>query len=165
MAQTKVQLVSNIVGNVSGGASFTGIVTAAGGFSGTATTATAAATAYGLSGSPNIVIGNLTGVAATFTGSVSIGGTLTYEDVTNVDAVGLVTARVGVKVTAGGVDITAGGLNVTAGVSTLGSVRVSSGIVTAATGIVTYYGDGSYLTGVAAAGAGGASDITANLFF
>ena len=29
---TKVQLVSNIVGNVSGGASFTGIVTAAGGF-------------------------------------------------------------------------------------------------------------------------------------
>lgn len=32
MARTKVQLVSNIVGNVSGGASFTGIVTAAGGF-------------------------------------------------------------------------------------------------------------------------------------
>ena len=32
MSQTKVQLVSNIVGNVSGGASFTGIVTAAGGF-------------------------------------------------------------------------------------------------------------------------------------
>jgi hypothetical protein len=29
---TKVQLVSNIIGNVSGGASFTGIVTAAGGF-------------------------------------------------------------------------------------------------------------------------------------
>lgn len=55
-------------------------------------------------------------------------------------------------------------LNVT-GVSTLGTVRVTSGIVTATTGIVTYYGDGSYLTGVAAAGAGGASDITANLFF
>ena len=32
MSVTKVQLVSNIVGNVSGGASFTGIVTAAGGF-------------------------------------------------------------------------------------------------------------------------------------
>jgi len=39
MAQTKVQLVSNIVGNVSGGASFTGIVTAAS-FSGTAHTLT-----------------------------------------------------------------------------------------------------------------------------
>jgi hypothetical protein len=34
MSVTKVQLVSNIVGNVSGGASFTGIVTAAGGVQG-----------------------------------------------------------------------------------------------------------------------------------
>lgn len=72
--------------------------------------------------------GNITGVAATFTGNVSIGGTLTYEDVTNVDSVGLVTARTGVKVTAGGVDITAGGLNITAGITTfLGEQRVSTG--------------------------------------
>ena len=35
-------------------------------------------------------------------GNVSIGGTLTYEDVTNVDAVGVVTARTGIKVLAGG---------------------------------------------------------------
>ena len=55
-------------------------------------------------------------------------------------------------------------LNVT-GVSTLGTVQISSGIVTATTGIVTYYGDGSKLTGVAAAGAAGANDITSNLFF
>ena len=34
--------------------------------------------------------------AATFTGSVSIGGTLTYEDVTNVDSVGVITARKGI---------------------------------------------------------------------
>ena len=54
----------------------------------------------------------------TASGPVSVGGTLTYEDVTNIDAVGIVTARTGVKVTAGGVDITAGGLNITAGVST-----------------------------------------------
>ena len=40
--------------------------------------------------------GNITGVAATFTGDVSIGGTLTYEDVTNIDSVGLVTAREGI---------------------------------------------------------------------
>ena len=33
--------------------------------------------------------------AATFTGSVTIGGTLTYEDVTNVDSVGIITARTG----------------------------------------------------------------------
>ena len=54
----------------------------------------------------------------TASGPVSVGGTLTYQDVTNIDAVGIVTARTGVKVTAGGVDITAGGLNITAGVST-----------------------------------------------
>ena len=34
--------------------------------------------------------------AATFTGSVTIGGTLTYEDVKNVDSVGLITARKGI---------------------------------------------------------------------
>ena len=45
--------------------------------------------------------------------------TLTYEDVTNVDSVGLITARTGIKVTAGGLDITAGGINV-GGISTLG---------------------------------------------
>jgi len=38
---------------------------------------------------------NVTGVT-TFSGSVSIGGTLTYEDVTNIDSVGLVTARDGI---------------------------------------------------------------------
>lgn len=65
--------------------------------------------------------GNITGVAATFTGNVSIAGTLTYEDVTNVDSVGLVTARSGVR-------ITDGGLQVTAGVTTfLGEQRVSTG--------------------------------------
>ena len=38
-------------------------------------------------------------------GNVSIGGTLTYEDVTNVDAVGVVTARTGIKVLAGGANV------------------------------------------------------------
>ena len=49
--------------------------------------------------------GNITGVAATFTGDVSIGGTLTYEDVTNIDSVGIVTARAGLKVLAGGANV------------------------------------------------------------
>ena len=48
---------------------------------------------------------NVSGVA-TFAGNVSIAGTLTYEDVTNVDAVGLITARTGVRVTAGGLTVT-----------------------------------------------------------
>ena len=47
---------------------------------------------------------NVTGVT-TFSGSVSIGGTLTYEDVTNIDSVGLITARTGLKVLAGGANI------------------------------------------------------------
>ena len=51
----------------------------------------------GLTGTPDIAIRNLTGVAATFAGNVSIAGTLTYEDVTSVDSIGIVTARGGVK--------------------------------------------------------------------
>jgi len=41
---------------------------------------------------------NATGINASFSGNVSIGGTLTYEDVTNVDSVGLITARSGIEV-------------------------------------------------------------------
>ena len=37
--------------------------------------------------------GNVTGVAATFSGDVVIGGTLNYEDVTNIDSLGIITAR------------------------------------------------------------------------
>jgi cytoskeletal protein CcmA (bactofilin family) len=49
--------------------------------------------ATGLSGTPDLTVRNIIGVAATFTGNVSIAGTLTYEDVTNVDSVGIITAR------------------------------------------------------------------------
>ena len=63
-------------------------------------------TAAGLSGSPNITVNNVTGVAATFTGAVTVGGVLTYEDVTNVDSVGLVTARSGLRVVGGGATVT-----------------------------------------------------------
>ena len=44
--------------------------------------------------------GSISAVDGTFTGDVSIGGTLTYQDVTNIDSVGLVTARLGLNVTA-----------------------------------------------------------------
>ena len=54
----------------------------------------------------NGLSGNVTGSACTFTtgtfnGNVTIGGTLTYEDVTNVDALGIITARAGVNVSGG----------------------------------------------------------------
>ena len=57
-------------------------------------------------------------------GTVSIGGTLTYEDVTNIDSVGIITARSGVKVNTLGVDIAAGGLKVI-GVSTFGNSDIT----------------------------------------
>ncbi len=60
-------------------------------------------------------ISNMVANTGTFSGAVSIGGTLTYEDVTNVDSVGLITARSGVKVTTGGIDVNAGDINVTNG--------------------------------------------------
>ena len=73
----------------------TGVTTSTGGFVGNVT-----GTATGLSGTPDITIQNLTGVAATFT------GVLTYEDVTNVDSVGVVTARSGLRVVGGGLTVT-----------------------------------------------------------
>jgi len=91
--------------------------------------ATSATNASGLSGTPNIDVGNITGAAATFTGNVSIGGTLTYEDVTNIDSVGLITARSGIEVGAGQ-------------------------SISAVSGTIYYYGDGSNLEGIAAGGSG-----------
>ena len=80
-------------------------------------TGNASGTAGGLTGTPDITIRNVTGVAATFT------GVLTYEDVTNVDSVGIVTARGGFEIGASGVGgtITAVGNAEFAGITTIGS--------------------------------------------
>ena len=58
-------------------------------------------------------------------GDIGIGGTLTYEDVANVDSIGIITARSGINVTGG-------------------NINVSSGSVTA----TSFSGDGANLTGV-----------------
>ena len=91
----------------------TGIITATsfvGPVTGTATTAT---NAEGLTGSPSITVTDITA-----TGNVSIGGTLTYEDVTNVDSVGLITARNGISVTGGELNIeTTGAIGLPTGTS------------------------------------------------
>ena len=55
-----------------------------------------------------LTTGTLVGVAASFSSTVSVGGTLTYEDVTNVDSVGLITARNGIEVTDKGVQVGTG---------------------------------------------------------
>jgi hypothetical protein len=45
------------------------------------------------------VTGQVSATTASFSGNVSVGGTLTYEDVTNIDSVGVVTARSGIVAT------------------------------------------------------------------
>lgn len=47
----------------------------------------------GLTGTPNITVGSITATTGSFSGNVSVAGTLTYEDVTNVDSIGIITAR------------------------------------------------------------------------
>ena len=69
-------------------------------------------------------------------GTVSIAGTLTYEDVTNVDAVGLITARDGIVV-GSGITLSKDGDG------------FYTGVVTATTFSGAFSGDGSNLTGVA----------------
>ena len=100
------------------GLQVTGVCTATS-FAG-ALTGNVTGTSTGLSGTPDLAIGNLQVGIITSTGNVTVGGTLTYEDVTNIDSVGIVTARTGVRVTAGGVEVTAGGLTITAGESYFG---------------------------------------------
>jgi len=89
-------------------------------------------------GAPSFPNG-LTGTAATFTGPVSVGGTLTYEDVTNIDSVGLITARTGIKVTAGGIDVNAGGVDVASGdaIKVGAAVTINTTGIAAVTGIIT----------------------------
>ena len=67
--------------------------------------------------------GAITAASGSITGDFNVGGVLTYDDVTNVDSVGLVTARAGIRVGAGQA-------------------------IQPVSGTIFYYGDGSNLTGV-----------------
>ena len=156
------------------GVDVTGIVTATS-FSGpltgnvTGNVTGNADTASNLTGTPEVTVSTLTGVAGTFTGplevsdttdststttgalivsggvgiakslfvggNLSIGGTLTYEDVTNVDSLGIITARQGVHI--GSPTGVAATLTATGG-------AVFTGVVTA----TEFVGDGSGLTEV-----------------
>ena len=81
---------------------------------GLSTISTSTLTVSTVTGTAASFSGNVTGATASFSGNVSIGGTLTYEDVTNVDSVGIITARSGVDFSSllrEGVKITAGKLS------------------------------------------------------
>ena len=91
-------------------------------------TGNASGTAGGLSGTPDITVQNIIAVGATFSGTVS------YEDIKNLDSVGIVTARAGLQV---------GPLTGIAATIDIGG-NFDGGIVTA----TSYYGSGANLTGV-----------------
>ncbi len=79
---------------------------------------------YGGSGGEIQDSSNLTfdGTNLTVGGNVSVGGTITYEDVTNVDSIGIITARAGINVTGGVSTITTG--------TGLGTVHIGTGSTT-----------------------------------
>ena len=86
--------------------------------------------------------GILTASSASFGGNVSIGGTLTYEDVSNIDSVGIITARDGIHVGAG---ISA------VGVGTFGGIKVGTGVTIETNGNSNFVGVSSLGTGATGA--------------
>ena len=136
-AGTNADLAYNTTTNTLSATTFSGALTGN-------VTGNASGTAGGLSGTPDITIQNVTGVAGTFTGfvafstSISVGGTITYEDVTNVDSVGLITARSGIEFGTSGVG----------GTITATGQAEFAGVVTA----TSFVGSGANLTGLPAGG-------------
>ena len=89
-------------------------------------------TAAGIGSTETVTIDGLSVINdGSFGGNVSVGGTLTYEDVTNIDSVGLITARAGIVV-GSGITLSKDGDG------------FFTGVVTA----TSYAGDGSALTGI-----------------
>ena len=94
-------------------------------------------TAAGIGSTETVTLDGLSVINdGSFGGNVSVAGTLTYEDVTNVDSVGLITARNGIVV-GSGITLSKDGDG------------FFTGIVTATTFSGTFSGDGTSLTGVA----------------
>ena len=112
------------------------------------------------------VTGSVIKDSVSLSGNVSVGGTLTYQDVTNVDALGIGTFRTGINVSGGQVDV---GSNIklgNAGVITAtsfsgvmsgttgsfsGQVNVGSNIKLGTAGVITattFHGSGANLTGI-----------------
>jgi hypothetical protein len=119
----------------------------------------------GLSATDGFFSGIVTAVGdASFSGNVSVGGTLTYEDVTNIDAVGLVTARNGIVV-GSGITLSKDGDIFATGITTISEnlkvgtgVTISpdgdgffTGVVTATTFSGAHSGSGANLTSLPAA--------------
>ena len=104
-------------------------ITGAGGINiaGVATAASFSGDATGLTGTPDINVRNIVGVGATFSGTVN------YEDVTNIDSVGIITAKAGIEVT--GIITARSGTAVTF----TGGLDLSNAQETVSTGSTSHY--------------------------
>ena len=105
--------------------------------------------------------GNVIATKGTYSGNVTVGGTLTYEDVTNIDSVGLVTARQGIEVGARpgvAASISVDGNMIVSGISTFGGKVLPSSDSSIDIGTTSvrfqnayvdnYYGSGANLTNI-----------------
>jgi len=103
------------------------------------------------------IVGN-----ATFTGNVSVAGTLTSEDKTNIDSLGIVTARTGVRIDSGGLVVTSGVSTFTDAIDSNGGANISGG-----SGLVASTAKVSDLTSgrVVTAGTGGELQDSSNFTF
>ena len=142
--------------NITHGAEVTGVITATS-FDGPATSAasltnTASINSTGIS---TFASGNYTGNVTDggnvdVTGNMSVTGTLTYEDLTNQDVIGLSTFRSGVDINTGGLDVSAGGINVVAGITTVGGGASVTGTyksnITTVSGTTIDCSQGNYFT-------------------
>ena len=113
-------------------------------------------TAAGIGSTETVTLDGLSVINnGSFGGNLTVGGVLTYEDVTNVDSVGLITARNGIVV-GSGITLSKDGDIFATGITTVsGNVKVGTGITLSPdgdgffTGVVTatsFVGDGSGLT-------------------
>ena len=84
------------------------------------------------------------GDTVSVTGNISVGGTLTYEDVTNIDSVGMITARKGIQVLADGINAVGVMTATTFSGSGANLTNIPSGQLTGALPAI----DGSALTGI-----------------
>ena len=107
------------------------------------------------------VTGSVIKDSVSLSGNVSVGGTLTYQDVTNVDALGIGTFRTGIKVLAGQVDV---GSNIKLGNAGVITATSFSGVMSGTTG--SFSGQLKVSDGTTAAPSiAAASDTNSGLYF
>ena len=85
----------------------------------------------GLTGTAGTFTGAISAASGTITGNLGVGGVLTYEDVTNIDSVGIITARTGINLV--GNDLNVGSnikLGNASGIATVSALKITNGTTT-----------------------------------